>query len=503
MSFPCVDQNEIRTARLLEQRSKEASLSSLSPNSSPASYNTLGPSPTTESTSASDDPEGPEPAYANVVSGYQTYHHPHPFPLDYGGHLPSFSLAYETWGTLNADKSNAVLLHTGLSASSHAHSTLENPAEGWWEKFIGPGKALDTDRFFVICTNVLGGCYGSTGPSSLDPSDGQPYATRFPIVSIFDMVRAQFELLTSMGIDKLAASVGSSMGGMQSIAAAHLEPERVGKIVSISGTSRSSPASIAMRHAQRSVLMADPNWKRGFYYDDLPPHTGMKLARQIATITYRSGPEWEQRFGRRRRDLASTPSISEDVSASHLPSPPVLCPDFLIETYLDHQGEQFCLKYDANSLIYVSKAMDLFDMSQDALDDLEARKVARDAGKTPSDALCPVPPPPASRQIQKNNKAAKAFISSLPSSHAYLPSLTSGLSRLRRHPTLVIGVQSDTLFPIEQQRELAECLKANGNPNVVYYELNQPWGHDTFLLDVTNVGSAINGFLSASFGNGK
>jgi homoserine O-acetyltransferase len=249
MSFPCVDQNEIRTARLLEQRNKDSSLGSLSPNSSPASYDTLGPATTTPD---SEDPEGPEPAYANVVSGYQTYHHPHPFPLDYGGHLPSFSLAYETWGTLNADKSNAVLLHTGLSASSHAHSTLENPAEGWWEKFIGPGKALDTDRFFVICTNVLGGCYGSTGPSSLDPSDGQPYATRFPIVSIFDMVRAQFELLTSLGIEKLVASVGSSMGGMQSIAAAHLEPDRVGKIVSISGTSRSSPASIAMRHAQRS-----------------------------------------------------------------------------------------------------------------------------------------------------------------------------------------------------------------------------------------------------------
>lgn len=140
-------------------------------------------------------------------------------------------------------------------------------------------------------------------------------------------------------------------------------------------------------------------------------------------------------------------------------------------------------------------------MSQDALDDLEARKVARDAGKTPSDALCPVPPPP-SRPSQKS-KAAKAFISSLPSSHAYLPSLTSGLSRLRRHPTLVIGVQSDTLFPIEQQRELAESLKANGNPNVVYYELNQPWGHDTFLLDVTNVGSAINGFMSASFSEEK
>ncbi|GAA5932775.1 uncharacterized protein JCM15063_002199 [Sporobolomyces koalae] len=489
MSFPCVDQNEIRTAKLLEKRN-----SALSPDSSAASYNTLGPSTTATSDPTADDPEGPEPAYANVVSGYQTYHHPRPFALDYGGHLPSFSLAYETWGTLNADKSNAVLLHTGLSASSHAHSTPENPAEGWWEKFIGPGKALDTDRFFVICTNVLGGCYGSTGPSSLDPSDGQPYATRFPIISIFDMVRAQFELLTSLGINKLAASVGSSMGGMQSIAAAHLEPERVGKIVSISGTSRSSPASIAMRHAQRSVLMADPNWKRGFYYDDLPPHTGMKLARQIATITYRSGPEWEQRFARRRRDLAQ--ATSDD--ASSLPSPPVLCPDFLIETYLDHQGEQFCLKYDANSLIYVSKAMDLFDMSQDALDDLEARKLARDAGESPADALCPVPPPPASQGTARS-KPSKAFISSLPSSHAYLPSLTSGLSRLRNHPTLVMGVQSDTLFPIEQQRELAECIKANGNPNVVYYELNQPWGHDTFLLDVTNVGSAINGFLSASF----
>lgn len=287
MSFPCVDQNETRTARLLEQRNRDASLASLSPNSSPASYNTLGPSraPEESATVASDDPEGPEPAYANVVSGYQTYHHPHPFALDYGGHLPSFSLAYETWGTLNTDKSNAVLLHTGLSASSHAHSTAENPAEGWWEKFIGPGKALDTDRFFVICTNVLGGCYGSTGPSSLDPSDGQPYATRFPIVSIFDMVRAQFELLTSLGIDKLAASVGSSMGGMQSIAAAHLEPERVGKIVSISGTSRSSPASIAMRHAQRSGEYLMPAFARSHAHaeDETSPssHGGSKLEARV------------------------------------------------------------------------------------------------------------------------------------------------------------------------------------------------------------------------------
>ncbi|BGO97587.1 homoserine o-acetyltransferase [Rhodotorula toruloides] len=493
MSFPCVDQHEVRNAKLRAERQQQRTPSTSS--SSAASYNTLGPSSPAEA-SNEDDPEGPEPAYANVVTGYQVYHHRSPFALDYGGHLPSFALAYETWGTLNASKSNAVLLHTGLSASSHAHSTSANPAEGWWEKFIGPGKALDTDKYFVICTNVLGGCYGSTGPSSIDPSDGKPYATRFPIVSIFDMVRAQFELLTSLGIERLAASVGSSMGGMQSIAAAYLEPDRVGKVVSISGTARSSPASMAMRFAQRSVLMADPNWKRGFYYDDLPPHTGMKLARQIATITYRSGPEWEQRFGRRRRDL-SPHSSSPD--PSHIASPPVLCPDFLIETYLDHQGEQFCLKYDANSLIYISKAMDLFDMSQEALDDLEARRRARDAGAQPSDALCAVPPPPSDPSPPKRQKDPKPFISSLPSSHAYLPSLTRGLARLKAHPTLVMGVQSDTLFPIEQQRELAECLKANGNPHVVYYELNQPFGHDTFLLDVTSVGGAVKAFLEGDF----
>lgn len=212
---------------------------------------------------------------------------------------------------------------------------------------------------------------------------------------------------------------------------------------------------------------------------------------EIATITYRSGPEWEQRFGLRRRNIAP-PSSSPDA----LTSPPVLCPDFLIETYLDHQGEQFCLKYDANSLIYISKAMDLFDMSQGALDDLAARRKVRDEGAEAAPALCPVPPSAAdlARAATQKPKTAKPFISSLPSSHAYLPALASGLSA-HKHPTLVMGVQSDTLFPIEQQRELAECLKANGNDRVIYYELNQPWGHDTFLLDVQNVGSAVKGFL--------
>ncbi|KAK4053838.1 Serine O-succinyltransferase [Microbotryomycetes sp. JL201] len=496
MSFPCVDQNELRAQRLLQQRRQQDALRT------PASRLDLPNLPTQQpqSPTQSADNDGPEPAYANIVSGYSLYRHDEPFALDYGGMLPSFELAYETWGELNADKSNVVLLHTGLSASSHAHSTPANPAEGWWERFIGPGLAIDTEKFFVICTNVLGGCYGSTGPSSLDPSDGQPYATRFPILSIFDMVRAQFHLLSSLGIDKLYASVGSSMGGMQSLAAAYVAPERVGKVVSISATARSSPSSIAMRHAQRSVLMSDPNWNRGFYYDDMPPHTGMKLARQIATITYRSGPEWEQRFSRRRRDLSTAPPSGSE--GSHLPSPPVLCPDFLIETYLDHQGEQFCLKYDANSLIYISKAMDLFDMSQPALDDLAARRQARDAGQLgSSDALCPVPPSSQAPSVKSAVKKDKPFISSLPSSHAYLPALGAGLAH-HKHPTLIMGCQSDTLFPIEQQRELAEVLKSNGT-DTVYYELAEPWGHDTFLLDVRGVGSAVKGFLETPPASGS
>jgi homoserine O-acetyltransferase len=172
--------------------------------------------------------------------------------LTYGSTLPSFNVAYESWGTLSPTKDNAILLHTGLSASSHASSTPANPAEGWWEKFIGPGKALDTNQFFIICTNVIGGCYGSTGPSSTNPASNRVYATNFPIISIFDMVVAQFNLLDHLGIQRLHASVGSSMGAMQSLAAGWLHPNRVKKIVSISGTARSSPGSIAMRYAQRS-----------------------------------------------------------------------------------------------------------------------------------------------------------------------------------------------------------------------------------------------------------
>lgn len=192
---------------------------------------------------------GPEPSY--TTGKHLTFHSRKPLLLDWGGVLPEYKVAYEAWGILNKERSNAILLHTGLSASSHAHSTAENTKPGWWEKFIGSGKPLDTDRYFVICTNVVGGCYGSTGPSSVDPKNGERYATRFPILTMEDMVRAQFRLLDDLGIERLYASVGSSMGGMQSLAAGVLFPERVGRIASISGCARSHPYSIAMRHTQR------------------------------------------------------------------------------------------------------------------------------------------------------------------------------------------------------------------------------------------------------------
>ena len=454
LSFPCLDAQEARTASL-SQRSLES---------------------------------GPEPSY--TTGRHKTWHSRNSLLLDWGGVLPQFNIAYENWGKLNDNKSNAILLHTGLSASSHAHSTEANPKPGWWEKFIGPGAPLDTNKYFVICTNVIGGCYGSTGPSSIDPADGQNYATRFPILTMEDMVRAQYKLLDAFGIEKLYASVGSSMGGMQSLAAGVLFPERVGKIVSVSGCARSHPYSVAMRHTQRQVLMMDPNWNRGFYYHGIPPHAGMKLAREIATVTYRSGPEWEQRFGRRRADPSR---------------PPALCPDFLIETYLDHAGEKFCLEYDANSLLYVSKAMDLFDLGREhqvEMSRLRQKHQSRspfEAGIDQKGQVCSLVLPEKPYEEQAPEASSQSFSQAVSPSSAHPPDdLVAGLAPLRGHPTLVMGVASDILFPAWQQREIAETLRAAGNRSVTYVELGEDtslFGHDTFLLDLEHVGGNVRSFL--------
>jgi homoserine O-acetyltransferase len=205
--------------------------------------------------------------------------------------LSEFDIAYEAWGTLNKDQSNAILLHTGLSASSHAHSTPENPKPGWWEKFIGPGKPLDTNKYFVICTNVIGGCYGSTGPSSTDPANGERYATRFPILTMEDMVRAQFRLLDALNIQRLYASVGSSMGGMQSLAAGTLYPDRVGRIASISGCARSHPYSIAMRHTQRQGTFHRNHESRPDWTNVNSAYDGPKLAPWVL-LRHRNPTSW-------------------------------------------------------------------------------------------------------------------------------------------------------------------------------------------------------------------
>ena len=454
LSFPCLDAQEAKTASL--------------------SRRTLS--------------SGPEPSYTTGV--HRNWHSQDALLLDWGGILPKFTIAYENWGQLNEAKSNAILLHTGLSASSHAHSTEENSKPGWWERFIGPGAPLDTNKYFVICTNVIGSCYGSTGPSSLDPADGLNYATRFPILTMEDMVRAQFKLLDAFGIRKLYASVGSSMGGMQSLAAGVLFPQRVGKVVSVSGCARSHPYSIAMRHTQRQVLMMDPNWSRGFYYNNIPPHAGMKLAREIATVTYRSGPEWEQRFGRRRADPRR---------------PPALCPDFLIETYLDHAGEKFCLEYDANSLLYVSKAMDLFDLGhkhQVQMSELRQQNSSRCSSglKVQGEGRsCSLALPDKPYEEQAPESASQSLSEPVASTLSKPPEdLVAGLDPLRNHPTLVMGVASDNLFPAWQQREIAETLRATGNRSVTHVELGEDtslFGHDTFLLDLEHIGGSIKSFL--------
>ncbi|PHH72000.1 hypothetical protein CDD80_4838 [Ophiocordyceps camponoti-rufipedis] len=476
LAFPCLDALDSRSARLRESVSWTRSAAAI-------------PSP---SPSSSSPQIGSEPSYTSGAT--QMFHSETPLRLDWGGLLPEFDIAYETWGRLNPDRSNAILLHTGLSASSHAASTPENGQAGWWERFIGPGAPLDTDRFFVICTNVLGGCYGSTGPSSLDPANGERYATRFPILTIEDMVRAQFRLLDHLDIPVLYASVGASMGGMQALSAGLVNPHRVSRIATISGCARSHPYSIALRHAQRQVLMMDPNWNRGFYYGRVPPHAGMKLAREIATVTYRSGPEWEMRFGRRRAEPGRVPA---------------LCPDFLVETYLDHAGEKWCLEYDANSLLYVSKAMDLFDLS---LENQTLASTRRNLTQPPQPSPCgltlPETPYKEQQQHQQQHQQQQHQQQHNPQSQPQpqpqptlgLPpqDLISGLRPLSSTPTLVMGVATDILFPAWQQREIADALRLAGNRTVEYVELDEGkslFGHDTFLLDIENVGGALGRFL--------
>lgn len=362
---------------------------------------------------------------ARKPPGARSFIHDGTFSLDGGGALSGFELAYETWGELDPGKDNVVLLCTGLSASSHARSHQGDPAPGWWEEMIGPGLPIDTDRWFVICCNVIGGCFGSTGPSSSDPGTGLPFGIDFPQVSIWDMVRAQALLLDELGIGTLHAVVGASMGGMQAMAFGALFPRRGGRLVGISAPGRSYPLSISLRFVQRQAVMRDPAWRGGRYYPGPGPRSGLHLARQMGTITYRSGPEWDRRFARERRSSSS----QEDPFAV----------EFEVESYLMHQSDQFVDRFDANSYLYLSKAMDQFDLGQGA------------------------------------------------------PSYEDGLARITA-PSLLIGVTTDLLFPIRQQEEVARVLREWGR-DCRFVRLDSVYGHDAFLIEIERFGRILGGFL--------
>ena len=391
-------------------------------------------SPESNFISIGQEPE-PEPSYECVNRAEEiVYYHNKPYRCHYGGILPDLQLAYECWGTLNAKKDNVVLLQHGLSGSSHvrSHDEYEGSAPGWWQKFVGANKMIDTNKFFVICVNHLGSCFGSTGPSSYNPITERPYGGDFPIVSIKDICEAQVLVLDYLGIDKLYAVVGASLGGMAAFWLAAQFPDRVSRMVSISGGGNASPQAIAFRYLQRDAIMKDPNWRNGNYYGLEPPVQGMQLARKIATLTYRSGPEWSKRFDRKK--------INQHV---HLPR--YTGSEFAIEDYIRHQGESFLEKtgYDPNSLIYLSKAMDLFDMG-----DLGAKC------KGLRDGFCKI-----------------------------------------KCPTLVMGASSDVLFPSRKQEEAAQLITESGNRNVVLNIVDGHYGHDTFLLDLEGMGMCMKDFL--------
>lgn len=344
-----------------------------------------------------------------------------------GGVLPTVEIACETWGALSPAKDNAVLILTGLSPGAHARSSAEDPTPGWWEDMIGPGQAIDTDRFHVVCVNSLGSCHGSTGPASIDPRTGERYRLRFPVLTIEDIATGAHDALEQMGLRRLRAVVGPSLGGMTALAYAILFPEDLRDLVTISSATRATPFAIAIRSLQRECIRSDPGWRGGEYPPDQPPETGLRLARKLGLITYRSAQEWRERFVRERIAGAGPTQM--------------FGPEFEIEAYLEMHAQKFARSFDANCYLYLSRAMDLFD-------------IAEHGG-----------------------------------------SVEAGLGRIRAERTLVIGVETDFLFPIDQQEEIARILGAAAR-RVSFVRLPSIQGHDSFLVDMDRFCPVIGEFLS-------
>ena len=355
---------------------------------------------------------------------------PDPFPMWRGRVLHGAHIAYETWGDLNPARDNALLLFTGLSPPAHAASSAEDTSHGWWQGMVGPGLAIDTNRYFVLCVNSLGSCFGSTGPASLNPATQTPYRLDFPDLSIEDIARAGFETLRALGIERAQAIIGPSLGGMVVLAYAAQFPGAARRVVSISGTAGASPFAIALRSIQREAILRDPDWCRGAYTDEKPPATGMRIARKLGMMTYRSAAEWRERFGR----APIAPEMREDIP---------FAPEFAIQSYLETHARRFVRAFDPNCYLYISRAMDRFDL-------------AAHAG---------------------SNQAALR--------HA-------GIEQ-----ALVIGVESDMLFAIDEQRALAADFEAAG-VQTRFTPLPCIEGHDSFLIAVERFGAEIRSFLTLS-----
>jgi homoserine O-acetyltransferase len=277
---------------------------------------------------------------------------PEEMHLESGAHLGPVTIAYETYGTLAPDRRNAILVLHALSGDAHAagvHST-EDEKPGWWDCMVGPGKGIDTDRFFVVCSNIIGSCLGSTGPSSINPATGRPYALDFPVVTIGDMVAAQKALIDHLGIDRLLCVIGGSIGGMQVLEWTLRYPERVAAAIPLATTMRHSALAIAFNEVARQSIMADPNWNHGDYYGREAPALGLAVARMIGHITYLSDESMRLKFGRRLQDKSDF-SFNFDA-------------DFQVESYLRYQGRKFVDRFDANSFLYITKAADYYDLGK-------------------------------------------------------------------------------------------------------------------------------------------
>jgi len=350
--------------------------------------------------------------------------------LDSGATLAPVDVAYETYGQLNAARSNAILVLHAFSGDAHAAGiSHETGKPGWWDNMIGPGKAFDTNRYFVICSNVLGGCRGTTGPSSINPATGCPYAMAFPVITIGDMVRLQKMLIDWFGIARLLAVTGGSMGGMQALEWAVAFPDRVVSAIPIACTTRHSAQQIAFNEVGRQAIMADPDWSDGNYYGKQPPARGLAVARMVGHITYMSDDSMREKFGRRLRDKENF-GFGFDV-------------DFEVESYLRYRGSQFVNRFDANSYLYITKAMDYFDLTN---------------------------------------------------GHG---TLTAALEPAQAR-FLVISFSSDWLYPSYQSQEIVRALRAR-NCDVAYVELQSNYGHDSFLVDVAEQTDLVRGFLASTF----